>query len=137
MSPQLQAFAAGFPVTLLHAGVSFALLVIGCAIYGLLSQHREIEQIRQGDTAAAISFGGLILALAIPLAMSLHASDSLGEIVLWGVAVVLIQLLAFRIIDLLLTGLPGRVLEGDIAAAGLITAARLAVAIILAAAVAG
>jgi putative membrane protein len=137
MIPEFQAFATGFPITLLHAAASFLLLIIGCAVYAMLSPHREIQQIREGDTAAAISFGGLILALAIPLAMSLNASTSLVEVVLWGLATVAVQLLAFWLIEKLLAGLPQRVQQGDVAAAGLLAAARLAVAIILAAAVAG
>ena len=137
MPPVLQAFATGFPTTLLHAGVTFALLIFGCVLYVLLSPHHEIVQIREGNAAASISFGGLILALALPLCMSLNASTSLVEIALWGLATVVVQLLAFWIVDVLLTGLPGRVREGDIAAAGLMVAARLSVAMILAAAVAG
>jgi putative membrane protein len=137
MIPEFQAFATGFPITLLHAAASFVLLIVGCAVYAMLSPHREIQRIREGDTAAAISFGGLILALAIPLAMSLNASTSLAEVVLWGLATVAVQLLAFWLIETLLSGLPQRVQQGDVAAAGLLAAARLAVAIILAAAVAG
>lgn len=137
MIAEFQAFATGFPITLLHAAASFVLLVVGCAVYAMLSPHREIQQIREGDTAAAISFGGLILALAIPLALSLNASTSLVEVVLWGLATVAVQLLAFWLIEKLLAGLPQRVQQGDVAAAGLLAAARLAVAVILAAAVAG
>ena len=47
------------------------------------------------------------------------------------------QLLAFRLTDFALTGLPARIQEGDIAAASLLTAGRLATALILAAAVTG
>jgi len=137
MFAEFQAFATGFPITLAHALASFALLIAGCGLQARLSPHREIERIREGDAAAAISFGGLILALAIPLAMSLNASASLAEVALWGAATVAVQLLAFWLIDLLLTGLPQRSREGDVAAAGLLVAAKLAVAIILAAAVAG
>ena len=136
MSAEFQAFATGFPITLAHAAASFALLIAGCALYAALSPHREIRAIGEGDTAAAISFGGLILALAIPLAASLNASASLAEVLLWGVAAVAVQLLACWLIDLLLAGLPRRVREGDVAAAGLLTAAKLAAAIILAAAMA-
>jgi putative membrane protein len=137
MIPEFQAFATGFPITLLHAAATFVLLIAGCGLYAMLSPHHEIRRIREGDTAAAISFGGLILALAIPLAMSLNASTSLVEVILWGLATVAVQLLAFWLIEKLLAGLPQRVYQGDIAAAGLLAAARLAVAIILAAAVAG
>jgi putative membrane protein len=32
LRPEMQAFAAGFPVTLLHAGVTLLLLLIGATI---------------------------------------------------------------------------------------------------------
>ena len=137
MSSEIQAFASGFPITLMHAGISLGLLIVGCFLYGLLSPYKEVQQIREGNSAAAISLGGVILGLAGPLAMSLNASTSAIELAVWGAAVVVIQLLVFRIIDVLLTGLPQRVREGEIAAAGLLVAAKLAAAMILAAAVAG
>ena len=137
MSPEIQAFATGFPITLAHAGVTFALLILGCVLYVLLSPHHEITQIREGNAAAGISFGGLIIALTLPLCLSLNAATSLAEIAVWGLAIVVVQLLAFWMVDILLTGLPGRIRDGDISAAGLVVAARLAVAMILAAAVAG
>ena len=137
MSPEFQAFATGFPITLAHALASLLLLLAGAALYAALSPIGEIRLIRQGHAAAAVSFGGLILALAVPLAMSLNASASLVELLLWGGAVAAVQLLACWMIDRLLPGLPRRVREGDVAAAGLLAAARLAAAIILAAAVSG
>jgi putative membrane protein len=137
MSPEVQAFASGFPVTLLHAGVSLLILVIGVAIYGVLSPIKEVLLIREGSTAATIAFSGAILGLAIPLAVSLTASASWIEITLWGVSLVFIQLLVFRVIDLLLTGIPQRVRDGETDAAVLLGAARIGAALILAAAVAG
>jgi putative membrane protein len=136
MSPEVQAFAAGFPVTLLHAAVSLILLVLGVAAYGLLSPLKEVGLIREGSAAAAISFAAALLGLAIPLAVSLTASASWVEIVLWGASLVVVQLLLFRLIDLLLTGMPQRVLAGETDAALLLAAARIAAALILAAAVA-
>ena len=137
MSPELQAFAAGFPTTLAHAGISLLLLASGAAAYAVLTPHRDIQEIRDGNAAAAVSYGGVVLGLAIPLAVSLAASTSLLELVLWGVAVTLLQLLVFRIVDLVLKGLPQRVEEGEVSAAVLLVAAKLACALLLAAAVAG
>jgi putative membrane protein len=48
-----------------------------------------------------------------------------------------VQLLYFRLVDIALKGLPERIQEGDVPAAALLVGAKLAVAIILAAAVAG
>jgi putative membrane protein len=137
MSPEIQAFASGFPVVLLHAAITVVLLLVGAAVYALLSPHREIQLIREGNAAAALSFGGVVVGLAIPLAASLAASRSVIEVGLWGAAVVLVQLLAFRLIDMLLMGLPQRIREDDAAATGLLSAAKLSVAVIFAAALLG
>jgi putative membrane protein len=137
MSSEVQAFADGFPTTLLHAAVTLALLIVGCALYVFLSRGKVIGRISEGNSAAAVSFGGVIMGLAIPLAMSLHASTTLIEIAIWGAATIVVQLLAYVLVDLLLSGLPQRVDDGEVAAAVLLVGAKLAVALVLAAAVAG
>jgi putative membrane protein len=136
-SPTVQAFAAGFPVTLLHAGLTFGLLIAGAAVYAVLTPHKELALIRAGNTAAGVSLGGVLVGLAIPLGVSLAVSITLLEIVLWGVATILVQLFVFRLADLLLQGLPARIAAGETASAALLVSAKLATAIILACAVAG
>jgi len=135
--PELQAFAGGFPVLLLHAVVTLALLAVGSGIYSVLSPWKEAVRIREGNPAATVAFGGVLLGLAIPLAVSLSVSSSAVDILIWGTVAVVMQLLAFRVVDLILAGLPQRVSDGDIPAAVLLAAARLATALILAAALTG
>lgn len=136
-SPEIQAFATGFPVTLMHAGLTVLILFLGSALYILMTPHREITLIREGNSAAALSLGGVMLGLAIPLAVSLHASTSLIEIGIWGASTVVVQLLVFRVVDFILHGLPNRIQDGEVSAAALLVGAKLATAVILAAAVAG
>ncbi|MBI1197256.1 MAG: DUF350 domain-containing protein [Phenylobacterium sp.] len=133
-SPEVQAFAAGFPVFLAHSVATFAILLAGSAIYVLLTPHKEIALIREGNSAAAISLAGVLIGLAIPLAASLRASTNLVEIGLWGAVTVVVQLLVFRIVDMLLRGLPKRIVEGEISAAALLVGAKIATALIIAAA---
>lgn len=137
MRPEVQAFAAGFQVTLLHAGITLGMLLIGAVIYSILTPYKEIDHIREGNSAAAVAFGGVLIGLAIPLATAMSASTSVREILFWGGATVILQLFVFRMIDFLLTGLPARIQEGEVSAAVLLVAAKLAAALILAAAVAG
>ena len=137
MSPEIQAFTTGFPTTLLHAGVTLLILVLGAGIYILLTPHKEITLIREGNAAAAVSLAGVMVGLSIPLAVSLNASTSMVEIGLWGVATIAVQLLAFRLVDLVLHGLPRRIADGEMAAAALLVGAKLATAVILAAAMGG
>ncbi|CAN5537708.1 DUF350 domain-containing protein [soil metagenome] len=136
-SPEIQAFASGLPLTLMHAAITLVMLVVGTALYALLTPHKEIKLIREGNAAAALSLGGVMVGLAIPLATSLRASVSPLEIVLWGVTTIFVQLLVFRVTDMLLKGLPERINEGEVAAAALLVGAKLATALVLAAAVAG
>jgi putative membrane protein len=136
-SPEIQAFATGFPVTLLHVGVTVAILIAAAAVYILLTPHKEITLIREGNTAAAVSLGGVLVGLAMPLAVSMKASTNLIEIGLWGVATVVVQLLIFRLVDLVLHGLPKRIQEGEMSAAAFMVGAKLATAMIVAQAVSG
>lgn len=133
-SPEIQAFAAGFPVFLLHAGVTVAILFAAAAIYILLTPHKEITLIREGNAAAAISLAGVLVGLAIPLAASLRASTNILEVGVWGVVTVFVQLLVFRLVDMVLRGLPKRIQEGEVSAAALLVGAKIATALIIAAA---
>ena len=137
MSPEIQAFTNAILIALAHGAISLALLAAGAVLYALLTPHKEITQIRDGNSAAALSFGGVLVALALPLAMSLTASASALEILLWGIMTVVVQLLVFRLIDMLFAGLPQRVAEGEVSAAALLVSAKIASAMVLAAAVAG
>jgi putative membrane protein len=135
--PEFDAWASGFPLTLLHVAVALVILVAGAALYAVATPHREIQLIRQGNTAAALSFGGVLVAIALPLAFALAASTSVLEIALWGATTIVVQLALFWLVDLLLRGLPQRIKQGEVAAAALLVGAKLAVAAILAAAVSG
>jgi putative membrane protein len=136
-SAEVQAFASGFPVMVLHLVVTLLLLAAGATAYALMTPWKEIALIRDGNPAAALAFAGVLLGLAIPLAISLSVSTSVRDIAIWGVATLVLQLLAFRVVDLLLTGLPQRIKEGQIAAAVVLVGAKLATAVVLSAALTG
>ncbi|MBT5049483.1 MAG: DUF350 domain-containing protein [Rhodospirillaceae bacterium] len=137
MDPVIQSFLSGFPVLLLHFSVTLAMLGGGVTIYQLITPYHELDLIRSGNTAAAVSLSGAILGLALPLAFCMASSVNLLDIIIWGIVALVIQLLAYRIGDALLKGLPARIESGEIGAALLVSAIKLAVAMINAAAVAG
>jgi len=137
VTPEVQAFATGFPLTLLHAGVTLCFLIVGVAVYVLLTPHKEIRLAREGNAAAALALGAVMVGLAIPLAVSMASSITLIEIGVWGVATTAVQLLVLRLTDFVLPGLPQRIAAGEVSAAVLLAAAKLSAALVLAAAVAG
>lgn len=136
-SAEVQAFASGFPIMVMHLVVSLLLLAAGAAVYVMLTPWREIALIREGNPAAAVAFAGVLVGLAIPLAVSMSVSNSVRDIAIWGVATVVLQLLAFRVVDLLLTGLPQRIKDGEVSAAVVLVGAKLATALIMSAALTG
>ena len=136
-SAEVQAFASGFPVMVMHLAVTLLLLAAGAAIYAMLTPWKEIALIREGNPAAAVAFAGILVGLAIPLAVSLSVSTSVRDITIWGVATLVLQLLAFRVVDLMLHGLPQRIKDGEVSAAVVLVGAKLATAVILSAALTG
>src|SRR5690606_33283952 len=85
-SPEVQAFASGFPVRWLQLVVTFGLLGIGAVVCALLTPWKEIDLIREGNAAAAVAFGGVLVGLAVPLAVSMSVSTSVRDIAIWGLA---------------------------------------------------
>ena len=137
MDAVLQSFLAGFPVLLMHFLVTITMLVVGVTIYIWITPHKDVTLVREGNVAAAISLSGAVLGLAIPLAMSMSVSVNVADIVIWGLLTLVIQLIVFRLADLILPDLSARIEAGEVAAALLLSAIKLAVAVITAAAVSG
>jgi putative membrane protein len=129
-----QSFLAGFPVFIAHFALTIALLVVGITLYVLITPHREMRLIRAGNTAAAISLGGVLIGLGLPLAVSMANSVTLFDVLVWGVVSLALQLVTFFVIDFLLRGLPKRIEEGEVASAIFLAGAKLAVAMVMAAA---
>lgn len=137
LNTALQAYISGFPDMMVQGFVTLVMVAIGAAVYARLTPHNEMALIRAGNTAAASSFAAVILGLAVPMAASLAASQSVPEVVLWGLTTLLLQLLAFSVVDMLLRDLPKRIREGEMSAAVLLAAVKLGAALVLAAAVSG
>ncbi|MDA1308582.1 MAG: DUF350 domain-containing protein [Proteobacteria bacterium] len=135
MDAAIQSFLTGIPFLLTHFGVTVLMLVVGVFVYMWMTPHDERALIRDGNTAAAVSLGGAVVGLAIPLAVCMANSASVWDIVLWGVVTLVIQIATFRIIDLWLRDLSKRIEAGEIGTAVLLVSVKLAVALINAAAI--
>ncbi|MGH7356913.1 MAG: DUF350 domain-containing protein [Candidatus Rokuibacteriota bacterium] len=136
MAPVLDSLFAGLPVLLTHVGLTLIMLVGGVLVYLAVTPYHEMKLVRAGNVAAALSFAGIILALAIPLAASLKSSVTLFDILAWGSVAVALQLVTFFVVDRMLRGLSKRIEHGELSAAIVLVAAKLAVALVTAAALA-
>lgn len=137
MEAVLDSFLAGFPVLMAHSATTLALLFVAVLIYMRITPWDELALVRGGNVAAAVSFGGAIVGLALPLAFAMAASVSIYEILIWGVVTLALQIIAYRFADLVLKDLPARIEAGEMGAAVLLVSIKLAAAAINAAAVSG
>lgn len=137
MEAVLESLTAGFPVLLLHFLVTVTMLAVGVVIYLWMTPYPELELIRNGNIAAAISLGSAILSLAIPLAFSMSVSVNVIDIIAWGLVTLAILLIVYRVIDFLMKDLPKRIEDGEMGPALLLASVKLGVAAITAAAVSG
>ncbi len=137
MDAVFQSFLAGFPVLMLHTSVTVAMLVAAVYVYIKITPYDDIKLIREGNTAAALSLSGAIVGLALPLAFSMASSISVWEVLIWGPVTLVLQLIAFRVADLVLKDLPRRIVDGEMGSAILLVSIKLGAAAINAAAVTG
>ncbi|MDE0994151.1 MAG: DUF350 domain-containing protein [Rhodospirillales bacterium] len=137
MEAVIQSFLAGFPVLMLHSSVTLAILVVGVFVYVKITPYDEIALIKAGNTAAAVSLSGAIIGFAVPLAFAMASSITVYEILIWGPVTLLLQLVAYRITDAVLSDLPKRIVEGEIGPAIFLVSIKIAVSAINAAAVTG
>jgi putative membrane protein len=127
----LPAFLTWFPISAL-------LLAVFATIYLRITPWPELRLIRAGNAAAAASFSGALLGYALVLASVLAHAVSRGDLLVWGVIGLAVQVLAFFVARLLLGAeLTRRMEEGQVAsglflgvislAAGMLNAATMIV----------
>jgi len=70
MGQTLNSLASGFPWLIFYLLVVTTIYLVGIFIYVKLTPHKEFELISNGNMAAAISFSGLIIGLALPIMLA-------------------------------------------------------------------
>ncbi|WP_291201071.1 DUF350 domain-containing protein [Hyphomonas sp.] len=130
---EISAFDAAFPRFLLSTGAAGLMLLLAATAYVLLTPWKELSLVRSGNTAAGLALGGAIVGLAIPISSTLASSMTLPGLLIWGAIALLMQLIAYRVVDLILRDIPGRIAKDEIGAATVLVAAKVSTAMILAA----
>ena len=120
----------GLPFLISHFVTSVIVFLIGVIIYLFITPMKEIALIRKKNTAAAISFSGALIGLALPLASSLSASGSIYEIIVWGLVAIVIQLFCFKAVDILINDLPKRIENGELSSSILLFSIKISVALL-------
>jgi putative membrane protein len=122
----------GFPVFVMHLLVTITIFLVLTLTYRWVTHQRFIEYVDNHNVAAAISFGSVQLAFAIPLTACLIGSVSVLDIVVWAFPIGLLQFICYLVFDAIFKNLPRRVEANDVAVAIMVAATRISHAIIIA-----
>ena len=133
----ISALITGLPYLISHLFITLCLLFIGITSYIFLTPIKELKLIKDGNISASISFSGALLGIGIPLASSLSVSNSILEIIIWGLTAIVLQLLCFKVTDTFLKDLSKRIEDDQLATSILLFSIKISVSLINSAAIIG
>lgn len=126
----LPSFAAFFTVAV-------AVIAVFVAIYVQVTPYAELALVREGNVAAAVSLGGTLVGLALPVANVVRNSHALLDVAVWGVVACLVQLLAYAAARLAIPKLARDIPAGKLAPAIFLAALSISVGLVNAACMEG
>jgi putative membrane protein len=130
---QLIASLGGLDDFLVYFIVAIGLVALFLAIYIRITPYHEIQLIREGNTAAALSLSGALLGFIIPLASAMANSVALWDMLLWGAIALVVQLLAYFAVRLIIPTISRDIPAGRVAPGLFLGALSLGVGILNAA----
>jgi len=112
-----------------------ALFLVVCfgVVYSRLTPHNEFSLIKEGNTSAAISFGGSLIGFVLPLCTAIVHSVSLLDFLIWGLIAIIIQLLVFFAVRLFVPDLSKRICDDQPSAALFVALSSVAIGLVNAA----
>lgn len=118
------------------AVVSIAMLVFA-VLWLWITPFKEIALIREGNIAAAVSFGGALVGFAIAVAGVVRASNSLWEVLPWSVVALLAQLIGLALVSRLMHGVTKHIDRGEVASGVFMASVAITIGILNAACMGG
>jgi putative membrane protein len=116
----------GIPHFLLYLAVGTALLALFVLAYMKITPHDELALIREGNMTASVALSGTIIGFVIPLSKSIAQATSIPDMLVWGLAAFVVQLVAFAVIRVLIPDLPAKIQSNTLAAGMLLAAGSIA-----------
>ncbi len=109
-------FLASVGAFALHLAVGVLLLGAYAYLYTRTTPHDEIALIRTGNASAAFGFGGALIGFAIVVSRAIGFSEHVGEVVVWGLIGLAVQVAGHWLLSRALPRLYLAIEEGDLGA---------------------
>ena len=123
----------GLDEFLVDFGLCLVFVALFLAIYVRVTPYREIQLIREGNSAAAASLSGALIGFVLPLAAAVEHSVNPYDLAIWATIALAVQLLVYAATRLVLPDV-GRDIPAGKVASGVFLAAMSVGAGILSAA---
>ncbi len=133
MVEQLNRNLIELPEFLAFFGVSLLLMIVFVAVYTTVTRHSEIKLIKENSAAAAVAFSGAMIGFALPLASAMISSNTILEMIIWGVVALIVQIVVYLLVRLPMPRISERIEQNEIAAGIWLGAASLTAGILNAA----
>lgn len=132
----LKTLQVGVPVLLGHISLAILIWIASIFLTCFATPNHEIRGLRMGGMASSITTGGSALALSIPIGTSLSGAINAWDLLLWSIPVILLQMSAYWLTQIIIPDLTNRLDAEDLAAAIFLLLFRLGFSLINAAAIA-
>ncbi|WP_042223221.1 DUF350 domain-containing protein [Oceanobacillus manasiensis] len=87
--------------SLMYFAISVVIVLIGLIIFeNMTRKYKDMEEVKNGNQAVALSIAGKIIGICIVLAFAIYHSIQIQETIIWGLFGVLLQMIAYGIFDL-------------------------------------
>lgn len=116
--------AANYVLHLLLSGV---LLTVFFLIYTKLTPFNEVQLIRGGNNAAAITLGGAMIGFSLTLASALFHTTDYQSFITWAFSAMVVQILAYLITTTVLRMSKDQIEANNTAFAGLLASISLSI----------
>lgn len=121
------------PNFLAYFGVAAAMLALFLVLYVNITPYAEIQLIRANNAAAGVTLSGTIIGFTMPVANAVAHSDTLLDLIFWGLLAGALQLLAFGAVRLTLPRLTEQIPSGHMGPAAFLASISIAVGLLNAA----
>ncbi|SNS21476.1 putative membrane protein [Noviherbaspirillum humi] len=124
---------AGFANYIVYLLLSGLLLVLFFAVYTRVTPFDEIQLIREGNVAAALSFGGALLGFSLTIASCILHTSAIPGFIAWSIAALLVQLMTYIVAARMLSMSKDHIESNNVAFGAMLGVTSLAVGAINAA----
>ncbi|AXS81021.1 DUF350 domain-containing protein [Dechloromonas sp. HYN0024] len=119
----LPAFAGYF-------ATAIGLLAVFVVLYVFVTPYSELQLIREGNVAAAISLAGAIVGYALPIAVAVVTSHNIEVMIGWGIVACVVQLTTYVVARLALPQINLNIPQGKIASGIFLASLSLGIGIL-------